>query len=186
MQLKNAKQTNEHANMQLMISKCHRPVVGLALAALALMSLSRPALAEAQLQIKGQEAGAVSLVSFQFPFSHQSIAAQGRASHFGNYTLTVNFAVDVRAGTTTGVGTLTAANGDMLFLDQVGHLVANSNFLKTTGTYTITGGSGRFQGATGTITSDFTFGIAVNAGVFPNPYTGVVTGTIILAEQDEQ
>jgi hypothetical protein len=159
---------------------------GLVVATLTLLALAQPASAESQFSIKGNEAGAVSLHSFQFPFHYESISAQGNASHIGRYTLTGDFAVDVRVGISTGVFTLTTPDGDMLFLSLVGHAVADSNFTKTVSAYTITGGSGQFEGAAGNITTSNTFASAVNQDVSPNPYTAVLTGTLILPAEDDQ
>src|SRR5437660_1891808 len=92
-----------------------------ALSVLALLVLPRPVLAEDQIRIKGQETGAVFPGAFQFPFHHESLAAMGNASHLGQYTLTGNFAVDVRVGKSTGVFTLSRPNDDELFLTEAGH-----------------------------------------------------------------
>ena len=75
---------------------------GLALALLTLLALPRPVLAEHQLRIKGQETGAVMPGAFQFPFHYESLTAKGKASHLGHYTLTGDFAVDVRSGHVNG------------------------------------------------------------------------------------
>ena len=160
--------------------------VGLALTVLALLLLPRPVLAEDQLRLKGQETGAVFPGAFQFPFHYESIAAEGKASHLGHYTLTGNFAVDVRVGMSTGAFTLTAANGDTLFLSEAGHGVAIGDFMHKVSVFTITGGTGPFEGATGSITSSLTFAFPLNQDISPNPYTAVLTGTVVLADEDEQ
>ncbi len=151
--------------------------VGLVLTALTLLPLAYPAMAGEELPYKGKEVGAVTKGAFQFPFSYNSTVAEGEATLIGHYALTGNFVVDVRFGTATGVFTLTAANGDMLFLDMEGHAVP-TNLTRTVADFTVTGGTGLFEGATGSFTADNQFGFAVNLPVSPNPYVAEIEGTI--------
>ncbi len=151
--------------------------VGLVLTALTLLPLAYPAMAGEELPYKGKEVGAVTKGAFQFPFSYNSTVAEGEATYIGHYTLTGNFVVDVRFGTATGVFTLIAANGDMLFLDMEGHAVP-TNLTRTVADFTVTGGTGLFEGATGSFTADNQFGFAVNLPVSPNPYVAEIEGTI--------
>jgi hypothetical protein len=167
-----------------MKTKRNSTAAALALTVLALLVLAGPVLAEDQLQIKGQETGAVFPGAFQFPFHYESLAATGNASHLGRYTLTGNFAVDVRVGMSTGVFTLSTPGGDELFLTEAGHGVAMGDFIHKVSVYTITGGTGRFEGATGSITTSLTFGFPLNQDISPNPYAAELTGIIVLAEED--
>ena len=113
-----------------MKTKRNWTAAGLALTVLALLVLPRPVLAkDHQLRIKGEETGAVFPGAFQFPFHFESLAATGKASHLGHYTLTGNFAVDVRVGMSTGVFTLSTHDGDELFLTEAGHGVAIGDFI---------------------------------------------------------
>ena len=157
---------------------------GFALTVLALLVLPRPVLAEDQLRLKGEETGAVFPGAFQFPFHFESLAATGKANHLGHYTLTGNFAVDVRVGMSTGVFTLTTQGGAELFLTEAGHGVAIGDFIHKVSVYTITGGTGRFEGATGSITTSLTFAFPLNQDISPNPYVAELTGIIVLAEED--
>jgi hypothetical protein len=127
---------------------------------------------------KGKEVGAVTLGFFHFPFHDESISAEGKATHVGHYTLTGNFMVNLLAGTAAGVFTLTAANGDMLFLNMQGHLANPADLTQTISIYVVTGGTGRFEGASGNITSDNQLAFAVNLGISPNPYVAKLEGTI--------
>ena len=167
-----------------MKTKRNWTAAGLALTVLALLALPRPVMAEDQLQIKGEETGAVFPGAFQFPFHYESLAATGKARHLGHYTLTGNFAVDVRVGRSTGAFTLSTPNGDELFLSEAGHGVAIGDFIHKVSVYTITGGTGRFEGATGSITTSLTFAFPLNQDISPNPYVAEVTGIIVLAEED--
>jgi len=72
--------------------------VGLVLAALALLPLAHPAMAEEQVPFDGIEVGAITTVSFHFPFDVKSQTAEGEATHVGHYTMTGEFVVDVRRG----------------------------------------------------------------------------------------
>jgi hypothetical protein len=149
---------------------------GLLLAALTLLPLAQQAMAGDQVPYKGEEVGVVTKGAFQFPFAHESTVAEGEATHIGHYTLTGDFVVDVRLGTATGVFTLTAANGDKLFLQMEGHAVPTDR-TKTVANFTVTGGTGRFEGATGSFTAENQFDFAVNLP-FPNPYVAEIEGAI--------
>ena len=85
----------------------------------------------------------------------QTTAGSGFGSHLGKVTSsgTVQFGAPV--GTQVpGEGTqvFTAANGDQLFTSFSG--VLDLNTLTATVPFTITGGTGRFEGATGTFTAE--------------------------------
>src|SRR5260370_5075254 len=151
------------------LSKAKGFILGSLMAGLA---LAYPAMAGDQVQYKGEEVGVVTKGAFQFPFAHASTTAKGEAVYIGHYTLTGDFTVDVRFGTATGVFTLTSANGDMLFLDMEGHAVP-TNLTKTVANFTVTGGTGRFEGATGSFAADNQFDFAVNLPS-PNPYDAAI------------
>src|SRR5439155_12348634 len=159
--------------------------IGLILTALTLLPLAHPAIAGDEVPYKGKEVGAVTRGAFQFPFSYNSTVAEGEATYIGHYTLSGNFVVDVRFGTAIGVFTLTAANGDMLFLDMAGHAVP-TDLTRTVANFTVTGGTGHFEGATGSFTADNQFGFAVNLPVSPNPYVADIEGTISTPGANEQ
>ena len=78
--------------------------------------------------------------------------AEGTATHLGRYAATFNATVNVLDGTATGSYTFTAANGDQLFSTFIGLGVpAGGGLASITETLTITGGTGRFAGAGGTL-----------------------------------
>ena len=153
--------------------------VCLVLTALTLLPLAYPAVFKDQVPFEGVEVGNGVLISssFTFPFHYSSDIAEGEATHVGHFTLANDIAVDVRFGTATGTSTLTAANGDMLFLNLEGYAVPPA-FIETVANYTITGGTGRFEGVTGTFTSHVQHTFAVNSGVAIDPYIGGFDGTI--------
>jgi hypothetical protein len=111
-----------------------------------------------------------------------SAHGSGTATHLGRTTFTRNIVsvntlvpcADVSGGTLrqfTDTLTLTAANGDMLTTSGSGTSCANGVDVVSSGTYTVTSGTGRFSGASGTLT----LGIVRFA---PDPETTVLTGKI--------
>ncbi len=108
-----------------------------------------------------------------FPTLSADGTAEGTATHLGRYSATFNATVNVLDGTATGAYTFTAANGDQLFATFTGLGVpAEDGTANITETLTITGGAGRFAGASGTLvvqrTLDQTTGVS----------TGSVAGSI--------
>jgi hypothetical protein len=164
--------------MKFISSKSNHLKFSLVLSALTLLALARPALAGDGVQFEGVEVGeGPQATSFAFPFSYQSSTSEGTATHVGHYTLTGNFVVDVRFGTAAGSFTMTAANGDQLFMDMTGHAIY-PELIETVGTYTVTGGTGRFGGATEEISFSMTHTFAVNIAMWPNPIASVLEGAI--------
>ena len=88
-----------------------------------------------------------------FPLSG-TIEGSFRGAHLGNGTTALNFVITPGA-VQTGSGTLTAANGDVLVVTFSGIITDTSPTHNTsTSVFTITGGTGRFEDATGTFTAD--------------------------------
>lgn len=79
---------------------------------------------------------------------------EGTASHLGHFTATSVDVVDLATATSTGTFTFTAANGDQLFTTTTGgedqFIPPNTSVVELVAT--IVGGTGRFAGATGTLT----------------------------------
>jgi hypothetical protein len=149
---------------------------GIMLASLiAAAAFAYPAMAGDEVPYNGTEVGVITSVSFHFPFDMKSQTAEGEATQFGHYSLTGSFVVDVRSGTGAGAFTLTAANGDMLFLDMETAVVP-TDLTKTVAHFTVTGGTGRFEGATGSFTSSNQ--LAHFVGASSNPYVAEIEGTI--------
>ena len=84
--------------------------------------------------------------------------ATGIASHLGRFTATFVDTIDLAAATGTGTFNFTAADGSQLFMETTGgeDLFTPPNISHVTETATIVGGTGRFAGATGTLTIEFT------------------------------
>jgi hypothetical protein len=123
---------------------------------------------------KGESSGVIIATGFDpvagIAFAH--IEGEGHATHFGRLTVAGDVALNVVTGIPEGTWTLTAANGDMLFLDMTANGIV--------GQFTVTGGTGRFEGASGYYEENITFANPP-ASVDVNPYTDVLEGTITLA-----
>ena len=89
----------------------------------------------------------------EFPFLHVTVNGRGQATHMGMTTaFTDDQLVSLIDGSGTATYTLTAANGDTLGLALVVPIEGTINVeggVLFSGSYTITGGTGRFNGATG-------------------------------------
>ena len=86
------------------------------------------------------------------PIVMRRLEGEGNASHLGRFTTVANITLNLATATGSGTVTYTAANGDMLSGTAVGQAVVGAGFATVTETVTITGGTGRFAGATGTFT----------------------------------
>ena len=122
---------------------------------------------------KGESSGVITATGFDpvagIAFAH--IEGEGHATHFGRLTVSGDVALNLVTGVPLGTWTLTAANGDMLFLDMTASPDA--------GLFTVTGGTGRFEGASGFYEQIITFS-APPGSVDVNPYSDVLEGTICL------
>jgi hypothetical protein len=146
-------------------------------AVLAALRMSAPATAAGkQVPFKGRSSGVVSAVGFDpvAGIAYTRVEGEGQATHVGHFTVTGDVAVDVATGIPQGTWTLTAANGDMLFLAMGGHGIDQTHGF---GAFTVVGGTGRFEGATGYYEQIITF--AVPLGTSDSiPYTDALEGTI--------
>jgi hypothetical protein len=126
---------------------------------------------------KGQSSGAVTTVGFDpelgVVFVHGE--GQGEATHLGLFTVTADVAVHVLTPNAVVIGnwTYVTKNGDKLFAHGIG---SGADPLHGIGTFTITGGTGRFRGASGSYQQIITF--AFPGPVQVDPYTEVLFGTI--------
>jgi hypothetical protein len=100
----------------------------------------------------------------------------GEATRLGRFTVSYEGTVNVQTGASTGLSAhYTAANGDSLFAEGSGQATPTETpgVLKIVETYTITGGTGRFAGASGTFTVERTISQATKET------SGTMNGTII-------
>jgi hypothetical protein len=141
----------------------------IAAAALAL-TLAGPVSAGDQVPFKGTLAGTATITPLGGPIVAVEIDATGTATYLGKFTLEAPHIVDQSTLTAVGTYILTAANGDTITADLAGtaRMVEPPNVIAITETATVTGGTGRFAGATGSIQVERVF----------NRATGVTTGSL--------
>jgi hypothetical protein len=138
--------------------KRHRFEASLALTLVAFLGIAGPALAKELVPFKGSLAGDVSHTPDP-PFDFVEIDATGEGSHLGTFTLAIPHLVNTTTRTAVGTYEFTAANGDMLFADFTGQATPTSTpgVIHIVETATITGGTGRFAGATGSFIAERLF-----------------------------
>ena len=105
------------------------------------------------------------------PIMSVTANGSGEATHLGRYIVSYKVQVDLPTGTGTGLSAhYVAANGDSLFAEGSGQATPTDdpNVFVVVENYTITGGTGRFAGATGSFTEERQVNIQ----------TGITSGTI--------
>ena len=155
----------------IMKTNIHLPMAAMFLAAV----LAGPAAAGNQVPFKGQSSGVATTESFD-PVAgivHIRGEGEGEATHLGRFTDTSNVAIYLATGTVLANSTLTAANGDMLFLEMTAYGIDPTHGV---GTFTVVGGTGRFHGASGSYQQIITF--VSEPGAADTTFTDVLTGTI--------
>jgi hypothetical protein len=137
----------------------HSFAASLALAIFAVMGLTGPAAAGEQVPFKGSLDGVVTITPLDPPFVRVDVDATGNATHLGQFSLAIPHIVNRANGTAIGTYEFTAANGDTLSADFTGQATPTAipGVLYIEETVTITGGTGRFAGATGSFTVERLF-----------------------------
>jgi hypothetical protein len=113
---------------------------------------------------------AVETYDVQFPTLFVDTSGSGNATHLGRFTVTSEFEVDLPTFIATGSAQFIAANGDSIFTVTEARGEPQSpepDVLFIVEMYTITGGTGRFAGATGSFTVERLL----------NSVTGVTSGS---------
>jgi hypothetical protein len=84
------------------------------------------------------------------------VDAKGNATQLGRFSLAIPHVVNRANSTAIGSYEFAAANGDAVFADFTGQATPTSTpgILSIVETATITGGTGRFAGATGSFTTE--------------------------------
>jgi hypothetical protein len=146
----------------------HPLFVGLVAAfAVSLTSIVASAVA-AETPFKGT-VSAVETVEVAFPTASIDREGTGTATYLGKYTEHITMQVNIPTMASTGAATFTAANGDTMTATVVGQATRTGpTTLSIVEVYTITGGTGRFAGATGNFTLESTV----------EQTTGVSSGTL--------
>jgi len=116
------------------------------------IALALPAGAGSQVPFKGADVGTFSLPGACSDGSLQVvIEGSGTATHLGRYRYEANECFNPVTGAFSGEPTVTAANGDQLFGTYSGQVSSTSdpNVITYEEQLTVSGGTGRFAGATG-------------------------------------
>jgi hypothetical protein len=123
--------------------------------------LTAPAAAQHQVPFKGtlesiETTVAVFPPDVPFPTLFVEGSGSGDATHLGAYSVTFTFEVNLDDFTATGSYEFVAANGDSIFTEVAGQgTVPDEDGISfLTATHTITGGTSRFAGATGSFIED--------------------------------
>jgi hypothetical protein len=106
--------------------------------------------------------------------AQRHLVGNGEATQLGRFTLTSDFTVDTTTGIGSGTAIWTAANGDQIFTTFAGQAVIAFPTATITETPTITGGTGRFAEASGSII------VARSLNIPTLTSSGSITGTISL------
>lgn len=158
--------------------------MGLLLTASFFAAFPISALAGSLIPLSGSETGYFTsdLIPFNFPFATDGTTGEGEATGIGHYTLSGTFVANVILGLAEGTFTLTADDGDKLFLDVKGGVIP-ADHSQVLWNNTITGGTGAFDQATGSFTSLLQLEGVVGSKS-PNPYVATLSGTISKVPDD--
>jgi len=121
------------------------------LALLTLLGLSGSASAGKFVPFRGELDGIVTVTPETPPFVFVEIDGEGQATQLGCFTVEIPHLVNRDTRTAIGDYEFTAANGDLLYAEFEGVSTPTSTpgVLSIVENATITGGTGRFRGATG-------------------------------------
>jgi len=119
-------------------------------------ALAGPSAAAEGLPFHGTIQG-IEITDVQFPKLFVDGSGSGKATHLGCFTVAYDVVVDFPTHTTFGSSVFTAANGDNVFTDIIGSgtPTENPDVHIVVEVHTITGGTGRFAGATGSFIRTF-------------------------------
>jgi hypothetical protein len=140
-----------------------------------------PMRAGEQVPFKGSFEGDVTVTPLAPPYVMVDVEATGEATHLGKFTLDIPHVVNRAKGTAVGSYEFTAANGDTLSAKFTGTATptATLGVLYIEETATITGGTGRFAGATGS------FSVERSYDTVAGTTSGSFEGTITVGDDDD-
>jgi len=152
--------------------KIRHPLLVVLVVAVAVALASVAVAVAAESPFKGT-VNAVETSQVVFPIASIDRVGTGTATHLGKFTEHVTEQVNLLTLSATGAATFTAANGDTLTASVTGQATETSpGVASIVEVYTITGGTGRFAGATGTFTLESTLNLAT--GVSSGTFSGVI------------
>ena len=137
--------------------KRHSFAAGLALAVVSVLVFAGPAAAKEQVPFRGRLEGIVASVTpLTPPFVAVTLEGEGNATQLGHFDVSSSIVANEADGTAVGTYEFTAANGDTLTADYTEIFAPTDvpGVFTDVITATITGGTGRFAGATGSFVSD--------------------------------
>ena len=102
--------------------------------------------ADGDVPFKGSAAGAIVGTTPGPEGVLLTVHAEGRATHLGRFIREEMVLLNPVTGTITGMVVFTAANGDQLIAEAAGQFTSPTT---VAGTYTFTGGTGRFENVVG-------------------------------------
>jgi hypothetical protein len=133
--------------------KRYRSVAGLALAVLVVLILAAPAAAQVPVPFNGRLVGVDIGTPVVPPIVSAQVKATGHATSLGKFTYTALLTVNTATGLGSGTFLFTTVNGDTVIGTISGKATFTPpNVLSIMEIATITGGTGRFTGATGSLT----------------------------------
>lgn len=152
----------------------HAMVVSMVSAIAMAITLAGSIAASSDVPFRGRIEGTVTVTPLTPPMAVVMIEGTGRATQLGRFTVEVPHLVNQATRVAVGSYVFTAANGDTLTAEFTGQatLVA-PGVLSVAETGVITGGTGRFSGATGHLSAQRTFHVAT--GVTTGWFDGVVS-----------
>src|SRR6185503_2667528 len=131
---------------------------------------------EKELPLKGTMQAVETLDFTNPPIMTGTASGSGHATQLGRYTLSFEVEVNLETIMGTGTGHFVAANGDSLYTVGTGQATPTNepNVFHVVENMIITGGTGRFAGASGNITTDRI--VDLTTGIT----SGTISGTIVL------
>lgn len=160
-------------NRILSTSPHHLPFLTLLLAAVTLLAFApQSARAGSQVPFNAGFSGEFT-TEFVPPSSLRIlVTASGNATHLGaTSAVTTDELVNLEDNSGTATFTLTGANGDTVVVATTFQITEVPGGFTTAGDYIVTGGTGRFYGATGS-------GLVAASGMLTGPTTGVGSFTL--------
>ena len=138
-------------------------------------TLAAPARGVRELPLRGSMEALETYV-VNFPIMSVTGSGSGHASQLGQFTISYEVAVDLTTVSGPASAEFVAANGDSIYANGTGQATETGTpgVFNIVENYTITGGTGRFAGASGTITLDRV--VDTNTGAT----SGTISGTIVL------
>jgi hypothetical protein len=147
----------------------------LALAAVVVLGLGRAAAGGDEVPFKGSLQGVVTMTPLDPPFVSVLVEATGQATQLGRFTLDIPHVVNRSNRTAVGTYEFTAANGDTVHAEFAGLATPTETpgILYIVETATITDGTGRFSGASGSFVCERLFDTV--AGTTTGSFEGTIS-----------